>query len=251
MLNITKMRLYPFFSKDIYIPKDEKQKYSIIFYPENSTFMDAYPVLNIRKQYVKRVSYISSKIPIMRATMDKLMEYKKIKLFPFLTQKPKENVFLDATKFLDIVDSKYSKKSYKRPLVKQKISDYITNLQNYLPNKSILLYYIDMSKPVDLNIINRRIYVLYEFAKSRDGEFPFDIVCLSSKTKRGMIYSVIYNKQYGKKLQLNRIFGILKRFISKPDSATSGEEQETEDGKDQKSTNNVVTKLLSLINKGN
>ena len=224
MLNITQLKLYPSFSRSIFIPVNEAKKYSIIFYPENSSLIEAYPALQIRKQYVKRATYLSAKLPILRNTMDKLMQYKIVKLIPFSTQKPKENVFIDCSQYLDSLDASYGKASYKRPNVLPKILNYITRCQNYLPNSSILMYYVDMSKDVNPNIFFRRAYALFHLAKTGGGVFSFDIVCLVAKTTKGIIYTPIYNKKKAKPLNVSRIYSILKRFIPKPDAAIDEEE---------------------------
>ena len=84
MIDIKKLKLFPFIVKDIAFRLISKEApYNVIFYPENSDFFKSYPKLNIRWMFIKRIFVAAAKALFLRKTMKVLLPYKKLfKLFP-------------------------------------------------------------------------------------------------------------------------------------------------------------------------
>jgi len=222
MLNVMKIKLYPFFTKLISIPVNEDKAYNIIFLSENEDFMKVYPKLNIRRQFAKKITYLVSKVPRIIPTMKDLMLYrKKLGLLPIL-KSDNTNVFIDITPFMNKLDSTYNKASYQRPVVLTKIITYLTNAKRFGDHKSILMYHVNLSKEIPDQFINRRAAILAMIAKVGAGTFPFDNVILAIEQNGSIKYTSIYNKSM-KPYDFGRIFSILKRLVPKGDEIEAKE----------------------------
>jgi len=207
MLDIMKVNLYPKTINEIAVSKDKK--HHIIFYSENSTFKKVYNMLKIRKAFVKKVSIIPNKIPRLIFDASAISEYKSLKLMPSRDLKSnKENIFIDTSKFLDLVDSKYGKKSYQRSIVLTKIIDYL-NMCRVKDAENVLLYHADLSKDLPAMPQLRRSWPLIAMANAGDGRFPFDCVAVCLTLNGNVRYFSIYNKNM-KKLSASKIFNIFK-----------------------------------------
>src|ERR1035437_7619844 len=215
MLNIMKMKLFPTFSRIISIPTNDKKSYNIIFISENSNFIEAYPKLNIRRQFAKYITQIQYKNPKVLVTMKSLLPYKsELGLIPIINTSIPVNIFMDTSAFFNALDSRLGKQSYKRPIVFQKVVDYINKCKASNESNSILLYHIDMSKPVEDQFLYRRSVILALMAQIGDGEMPFDNVILAIDNVDGMKFFSIYNRNQ-KPLGFQKILSIIKRLVPK------------------------------------
>ena len=214
MINIMKMRLFPYFNKQVSIPTNEDHQYNIIFFSENDDFLSTYPKLGIRRQFAKRITYLPFKLPRLLVLIKDLMVYKKrLALLPIL--KPdKNNTFIDTSLFFSKLDSMYKKGSYKRTPVFTRAVQYLKDCSVFGGNKSILLYHVNLNKEVPLQIINRRSLILMLMAKMGNGTFPFDNVVVVVEYDGNVKYTSIYNKT-SKPLSFARIFTFLKQLVPK------------------------------------
>jgi len=211
MLDLTKLKLFPFRAKSVSIPVNEEQSYNIIFLSENSDFVSTYPKLRIRRQYAKKVTAVSFKVPRLIITMKYLMLYKSVGLLP-ATEKEENNVFVDTTPFFSVLDKAYGKGSYRRPMILSKAVSYLNQSKNVGENKkNILMFHTDLSKPIAPELINRRSVILAMIARLGDGAFPFDCVVLATEIGGSMSFSSIYNKTI-KHFQAGKIISILKQI---------------------------------------
>lgn len=220
MINILKLKLFPFYTKEIYIPSNAIDKYNIIFFPENTTFLNVYQSLKIRRQYCKRITYPKNVNPMLIVNMTRLKIYKTQSLIPSLAKEnlKTNNSFVDVSPFLDLLDSKYAKGSYRRPIILSKISKYINScLTIGESKKSILLYYVDITKKRSPDIFKWRLWYLLNLAKSTNAQFPFDVLCLAVKYDDGVKYFSIYNKT-SKHMTYPQIFSIFRRILHLKDS---------------------------------
>jgi hypothetical protein len=233
MINIMKMKLWPLFSKNIAIPVNEHDSYNVIVLSENSDFSDFYPKLNIRRQFIKRISMVAFKNPQVIATTKLLLPYKELGLVPTLIA-GKYNTFFDAQPFFNIIDQKYGKQSYKRSIVFQKIIAYFNKIKQFGNAKSILIYHVNLNKPIPESFLYRRSFIIALMAQIGDGDLPFDNVVVASEFADSIKFSSIFNKDM-KSLGFQKILSILKRLVSKP--------KDIEDTQDD----NVVAEAIQMI----
>jgi len=210
-----KMKTFPFFSKLISIPMDEP--HTIIFMSENSSFIKSYSKLNIRRQFAKKISAVSFKVPRIVANMKILLPYKEsLKLLPIL--KPDgTNAFIDCGIFFHLLEEKYGQGSYRRPIVFQKVVAYLNECKSFNPvSKNILMYHVNMNSDIHKQFFDRRCAVLALMSKIGGGALPFDVVVLALENAGLVKYYILYNKEQ-KPLGFQKIFSIFKKIGKKED----------------------------------
>jgi len=85
MIDIKKLRLYPFFTNSISILKsDDDQFYNIIFYPENSSFSLAYKDLKIKRQFIRFGTILPSSLPRLVVNPKSLSQFYSNKVYPVI-----------------------------------------------------------------------------------------------------------------------------------------------------------------------
>lgn len=217
MINITKLKIFPFYTREVFVPFNDVSKFNIIFFPENSSFLESYFSLKIRRQYAKKITYLPFKVPKLIVNIKSLFPYKRnLKLIPQVpSTNISENCFIDAGPFLDRIDAYFGKSIYTRKSLLVKIKTYLQFCSSFGGNKkTVLLYYVDVTKDVPDIIQKRRAWSLISMARETDGKFPFDIVCIVRKTHDSTKYISIYNSRQTP-LAFPKIFSILKKMSSK------------------------------------
>ena len=181
MIDLKKLRMYPFFTNSLAITRElDDSYYNIIFYPENSTFAMSYPKLAIPKRFVRFGTVLPSLLPRILVNPKTLSQFYANKILPIRTDKPYiTNLFIDTSLFLERLDARFKKDSYRRPIVLSKIQLYLNSVKNEYPNrKNVLMYYIDMNQPIPNTIWYKRAFPLYMMFKSKE-PLPFDYVLLA------------------------------------------------------------------------
>lgn len=222
MINVMKMKLFPMFSRMISIPTNEEKPYNVIFMSENSNFTETYSKLNIRRQFVKRVTYFSSRNPRVISNMKLLLPYKQLGLIPVI-RPDISNIYVDTDPFFVALDTKYGKQSYKRPIVFQKVVSYLNMVKGFSDAKNILMYHVSLDKPVNVQFLYRRSVVLALMAQVGDGTLPFDNVILAIEQGGIIKFTSIFNKEQ-EPIKYPRIISILKRLIPKGEEVEGGAE---------------------------
>jgi len=226
MINVMKMRLFPFYAKQISIPANESSFYNIIFFSENQNFLESYAALNIRRQFVKKITYIPSKMPRLMVLMKNLLVYRKrLGLLPVVDESTDGNIFIDTTPFMNRLDSLYQKGSYRRPIVSSKIISYLNSCKGFGGRKDILMYHVNLSKEVPEQFMNRRSFILAMIAKIGDGSFPFNNVVLAIEKSGSVRFFSMYNKNT-KSLTASKVFSILKSLYPKEKDIIEPETQQ-------------------------
>jgi len=244
MLNIMKLNMYPFFTKQVSVPTNDPTFYNVIFVSENQDFISTYPSLNIRRQFVKKVTVFPNKsgIPRLIVTVKELLPYKEqLGLIPVF-QSDRDNVFIDTTPFFDKVDLVYQKGSYRRPAVLAKIINYLNSAKSFAGNKSILMYHVNLSKEIPEMLVERRSIILAMISKVGNGSFPFDSVILAVEKDGSMKFFSIYNVDK-KSLAHNKIYSILNSLTSKEIDVQQDElpeKEETQPGDEKRSILNAI-----------
>lgn len=226
MINVMKMRLFPYFAKQIIIPNNDETPYNVVFMSENSDLLSVYTKLNIRRQFVKQISFVASRMPRVIPTTKDLLPYKKVLGLMPAFKPANMNTFMDTGIFFNKLDELYGKGPYKRPSVLSKVVSYLNDSKNSGGRKSILMYHVDLSKPIAEQFIERRSSILFEIAKIGDGSFPFDAVVLAVERDGSIQFMSLFNKEQ-KPLDATRIFSILKRLHPSEEIETGEEISES------------------------
>jgi hypothetical protein len=196
------------------IPTGDSRPYNILFMSENDTFLNVYPKLNIRRQFAKKITQIPFKNPRIIATIRNLIPYKKaLGLIPTITP-DSTNTYIDINPFLDMVDSRYGKQSYRRPIVFQKIVSYLNEAKKYNSGYNILVYHVNLSKPINDQFFYRRSSILSMISQIGEGAMPFDNVVIATQKGGSISFSSIFNRDQ-KPLTPAKIMSVLKRLTSK------------------------------------
>jgi len=246
MIDIMKMKLWPLFSKNITIPANENISYNIIVMSENDDFIDFYPKLNIRRQFVKRITMIPFKNPQINANIKVLLPYKEIGLIPTLIH-DQGNVFFDAGSFFNVIDQKYGKQSYKRSIIFQKIISYFNKVKQFGGDKNVLIYHVNLNKPIPQPFLYRRSSILALMAQIGDGNLPFDNVLIASEISGSIKFASIFNKNQ-KSLGFQKIVSILKRLVSKPSDVEDSKDDAINEAAKMMDDNDNRNSIIRFIN---
>ena len=212
MIDIKKLKLFPFFTSSLAITQeDDHSYYNIIFYSENSNFSLTYPKLRIPKRYVKYGTILPSLVPKITIFPKLLTQFVANRIIPIKLYKSYlSNLFIDTTPFLESLDQKFKKGSYRRPIILGKIISYLLSAKTLYPNrKNILLYHVDLTNPIPENIWDRKAFPLFLMFKSKD-PIPFDYILLALTDNETVKFSLLSNPE--KRLSAGRIFSILRSF---------------------------------------
>ena len=222
-------------------PQNRDNPFLLLYFSENSLFIDDYPKLNLRKVDAKHVVVPLTKIPVSRITPDQRNSYKQYGLLPYGSNMnfPKnKNLIYDLTYYLDKVDSIYKPNTYR-----QRAGFLIQNLlfksfssfsDNY---RKILMYSIDITKPTN-SFINRKVFPLMKRLKS--GDLFFDDLLLVLVGEGGARYRLLVSE---KDYKFSRVLQYLKKV-----KLINTEEEEEDELKS--STNKVFAKVgPKVVNK--
>jgi len=240
MIRIDKMRLFPFKTSALRIPNlATGDIYSVIYYSENSTFLDSYPNLRIKRQDAYQV-YIPGSIKpklIINATL--LKSYRLRKLIPVrkLSEKSRNN-YIDISPFLHSLETQFKIPSYRSPIIANKVKKYMDLVLSSTKNsKTVFMYMIDLNKDFKANIFHRRIYPILRVWFETD-KLPFDYFMICMMKDNVPYYSTFSKDEEGVPFQ--RVYNFLKSMkkISNKDEVVVAPTEEI-----KKDTEKIVQKL--------
>ncbi len=163
MIQFKSLRLYSHLVKGIRFPQNKNEPFLLIYFSENSSFVDDYEKLNLRKIDAKRVIVPKTKIPISYLTPEIKKLYKSLGLIALSSnQKTPEgqNLIYDLSGFLNTLDISYNATNYRSRagfLIKNMILKVLTSFPtNY---QKVILYSIDATKDTK-SLIDRKIFPL-------------------------------------------------------------------------------------------
>jgi len=239
MINIEKLRVYPFKTKTIaFSDKPGELNYDIVYFPENTTFQESYSKLNIRRAFVRKVTVADSKIPRLIANAKILMPYRELKLLPVTDIKDKDNnTFIDTSIFMELLDQKFEKESYRRPIVSTKIMNYLQSCKDKSPSnrKKVFMYHIDYDKMFSDKLEFRRIFpVLLDLKKTKEISFDYFMIAITSMGTT--VYTLMKNEDNS--LPFMRIFALIKIIKSRNEKELS--EMKNNPDEAEKSINQLI-----------
>ena len=114
MIRIDNLKLFPLKTSQIRIPNvPSKGIYSVIYYPENTSFLKQYQNLKILKSDVRLVRFFGSRYPKLMINAQLVQPYRTLKLMPVLKRGPvKNNAYIDVGPFLDALERQFKISSY-------------------------------------------------------------------------------------------------------------------------------------------
>jgi DNA-directed RNA polymerase beta subunit len=229
MIDIKRLKLFPFGTNSLAITDEDGINYNVIFYPENSSFGAAYPNLKLQRRFVRYGGIAPFKLPLIIVNPKLLVQFRANRLIPVREMKSNvTNAFIDMSVFFDALDKKYEKGNYRRPLVYSKIWQYFDAIKNHYPDrKNVLLYYVDLSKPIPENYYYKRSFPLLMMFRSKD-PIPFDYVMLAVNDSGSVKYYMLKNPEKGP-VSFARFFALVKQLKTiAPVDELGHKEQENE-----------------------
>ena len=133
--------------------------------------------------------------PRLLVTAKTLSIFKVLKLIAVKSVQP-GNIFIDTTPFFTIIDNKFKRESYRRPIVLSKILFYLQQIKAFSSGrKTIFIYYVDTSQFLPENLVERRCWPLIHILRQKEsqGRLPFDYVLLALKYGSKILYFVLSN----------------------------------------------------------
>jgi len=195
MIVIDKLKFFPFSTRELAIPnKPNFARYTIIFYPENTNFVNSYPFMNLRKLFVRKIHPIASRFPKTRILPSLLAQYKQMGLLPIRKiGTSTDNIFVDTTQFLDAVDVKFGDGTFRRVMVASTIKNFLTGIRSSMEGRlKIFFYFIDMDQEFQRDIYSRRIWPILDMAKQEE-QFPFDYFLVGIMKDNVVTYTLFSN----------------------------------------------------------
>jgi DNA-directed RNA polymerase beta subunit len=180
MIQFKAWRQYTHVADGIRFPQNVKEPFLLIYFSENSNFINDYPKLNLRKLDARIVAVPITKIPRTRMTAEFRKLYRNLGLIPYVMQQKVpagKNVIVDLSQYTNAIDLIYKPTTYR-----QRAGFFITNMLNQTVNafpgnyQKVLFYSVNTSKDLK-SFINKKIFPVLKNMK--DGEFPFDHMILN------------------------------------------------------------------------
>jgi len=210
MIQFKSLKQYTHLVDGIRFPKNRNEPFLLVYMSENSTLLDDYTKLNLRRTDMRFVMVPLTKIPISRMTAELKKLYKTQGLYAYSTsQKVPEgqNLIYDLSNFLKTMDTTYNVKTYR-----QRAGFLLKNMllkvaNSYPPNyQKILIYSVDTTKSMN-SFIDRKIFPLLIQLKKEP--FQFDHLILNTIGDATSRYRLLIKDR---QFNFNRIHQFLKKI---------------------------------------
>jgi len=173
--------------------QDKKSPFLIIYFSENSSFLDDYHSLNMRRVDDRYVIVPITKVPYSRLTPSEIKRYKDLKLIPLQSNmKPPsgQNIIFDISGYLHMIDEKFKPKTYRQRagmLIKNIIrKSFMMFPDNY---RKVLLYSVDTGKPFN-SFFDRKGYTI--ISDMRENEYlPYNNLIICSIFNNNPFYRLL------------------------------------------------------------
>lgn len=244
MIRFNSMRMYTQISDGIIYPIQPDNPFLIVYFPENSTLIDDYPKLSIRKADVKVVVTPLTKFPRTILTNDLVKIFKQYGLYA-ISNKMKaprgRNFIFDMSQYLSSIDNMYKPVNYRQRAGVMIKSSLNSLLSSYPPDyRKVLMYSIDVTKDLK-SFVNRKFFPILQMMKEEE-ILPFDHVVFVLMNENKSYHRVLMMNQ---KFKLDRVITILKKI------STVDIEKENED-EINKASNIIVNNVIdhNLVTSG-
>lgn len=229
-----------------WISSNINNPFLLTFFSENSTFLESYPRLNIRRIDARYAAIPRMKIPVSYLNQKIINDYKRIHIMAFPAgRKPpaKQNVIFDTTIYTSLIDQKFRPKNYRTrsgTLVKYGIDNSFIIYSNF---EKVLIYSIDLTKPFDSNWVNRKFYNF--LIDLKEGNIDYDHLILNTISDSGSRYRLLVKD---KSYDYNRLFPLIRRlkYTDEGEEVTEIEDEELE-----KATTKITDSVKSVTSPEN
>lgn len=229
------IKLYSQRTNKLTFPSDKN--YMILYFSENSSFIEDFPKLNFRKNDIRNVVVPTTKVPRTYLSNDIKKAYNAygIKAFKSSQSLPNKNFIFDISQYLNEIDEVYDPSNY-RQRSGLLISNLIRKSFLFYDNsfEKILLYSINRTSNFN-RFIDSKIFPILEEIKNKD--YNFDHMLLSTIGEDSSIYRLLMKDG---EHDFRRIISILRGI--KP---LKSEEEMSEDFDDQ--SNEIANKADNLL----
>ena len=214
MIRIDQLRLYNPTTDGVRYVRRGDEKYLITFLSENSSFLDSFHRLNIKVTDVKYISVPYTAIPRTALTSELKARYRTIGLSAIQSNTKivtPQNLLYDPSEYIIAVDKKYKPNNYQSFAGKRILS--VVNMAPYLykEHKRVLIYSIDLTKPLQSNFTSRKIFPILQNLKS--GEFQYDYLIFNTVDSKGSRYRLLVKNG---EFKFNLVWAYLKSISIKP-----------------------------------
>jgi DNA-directed RNA polymerase beta subunit len=222
MIQFKNWRQYTHVVDGVRFPPNAKQPILLIYFSENSNFINDYSKLNLRRVDFKTVMLPITTVPRTRLTPNLIKAYRSLKLIPLSLQQktpPGQNIILDLSQYLSAIDVLYKPTNYRQRagfLIKNTL---LTTTRIFPDNfRKVFVYSIDLDVDVK-SFVNKKIFPFLKEMKT-DG-FIFDDMILTTMQGVSSRYRyLIKDKEY----LFPRVFHYVRNIKGIP----TEEEQEEE-----------------------
>ena len=163
----------------IRFPQDANNPFLLIYFSENSSFLEDYPRLNLKRIDFRYVVVPTTRIPRTRLTGEFKKAYMSMKLLPYTTKQKypsRKNMIYDVSNYVNAIDIVYKPNTYRQRagflLNNALLNAFASFPANY---QKVLIYSVDTRKPIN-TFMNRKIFPLVRALKQ--GEIYFDHLIL-------------------------------------------------------------------------
>jgi len=225
----------------VMFPQDIKSPFMFLYFSENSSLVDDYPRLKLRKMDYRFTVIPVTKIPVTRLTGELRQQYKSRGLLSYnsnMVYPKNKNVIFDISYYLSEIDEIYKPKTYRQRagyLLKNiLLKSFSSFTENY---KKILVYSVDLTKPLN-SFPNRKIFpILWQL---KEEEIYYDDVLFVLLDGDGARYRLLVKE---KDYNFGRVYNYLKNI--RPISTEEEKEEEVQSAADK-----IVDKVKTLIPDG-
>lgn len=208
MIQFKSLKQYTQIVTGIRFSQDRNEPFVLVYFSENSNFVEDYPKLNLRRIDAKKVVVPVTKVPISRMTPELKKLYKTLGLYAYSSNQKvpeKENLIYDLSNYLATIESTYHIKTYRQRagfLLKNMLLKVFNSFpQNY---QKVLLYSVDTTKEMR-PFIDRRIFPI--LTQIKNGDFQFDHMILNYVTESSSRYRLLVKDRQS---NFNRVKQLLK-----------------------------------------
>jgi hypothetical protein len=206
--------------------RNPKNPYALIYFSENSTFIEDFPKLNLLPQDFRIVVVPFTRIPRSLLTADLRKVYKAYGMQAFTTKQKipiGRNVVFDISSYIRQIDLRFKPTNY-RQRAGFLVNDALRSAFRFFTNdyEQILLYTVDLTKGFD-TFINRKIFPIVQ--QMKDEDVFFENMLMNTITQQSSRYRLLVkNGDYN----FRRVFQYLRNI--KPISISDEVEKESEEG---------------------
>jgi len=198
MIPLKAFRLYSHVVDGIMLPREAKRPIAIVYFSENSTFINDFNKLNFRPMDLRVVVVPYTKYPRTLLTNELRMKYREFKLFPYSTKQRipmGRNVIFDTTPYMNQVDSFLKPQNY-RQRAGFLIKDLVEKAFSFFPDsyRKIFMYSIDVTSPFK-SFINRRFFPFLQLFKEKEYQPFFDDLMLVTISESAARYRLLVREK--------------------------------------------------------